>query len=60
MNRFFFDQLLYLQILSFVNSFLYYTQIKGYFYNVPFSPSITAFFIKLYASCLVINAKITQ
>ena len=30
------------------------------YYNVPFSPSITAFLIKLYAPFLLINAKITR
>ena len=55
MNKILFYQLLYLQILSFVNSSLYYARTKSYFifcvyntYNVPFSPIIGAFLIKLY------------
>ena len=60
MNRICFNQLLYLQILSFVNSFFILYTNKSLFYNVPFSPSIMAFLIKLDASFLLINAKITQ
>ena len=61
MNRIFFYQLLYLQIISFVNSFLYYTQTKSYYfwlYNTPFLSIITAFLIKFNASFSDINTKL--
>ena len=61
MDKIIFYQLLYLQILSFVNSFLYYTLTKSYFillYNVPFLSIITVLLIKFNASFLDINAKL--
>ena len=63
MNRIPIYQLLYLQILSFVNSFLYYTQTKiilFLLYNVPFLSIIVEIFIKLKASLLLINIKLTR
>ena len=63
MNRILFYELLYLQILSFMKSFLYYTQTKSYYillYDVPFLSIRIEFFIKLKASFLLTNIKLTR
>ena len=64
MNRSFFYQLLYLQILFFLELiFVLYKDKKVFLfllYNVPFLPIIAAFLIKLNAPFLLIKAKLTR
>ena len=64
MNKILFYQLLYLQILFFFKLIFIVCTDKNHLflllYNVPFSPIITAFLIKLYASFLLIDAKLTR